>query len=882
MSRWRFGACVVDEAAATLTRNGETIPLSRSPFLMLLHFLRHPQVVQTKAELFDALWPGRVVVESALTVCVKKLRHAIGDDEGNILVTVHRVGYRFAADVACEERSHPVNAWNPEVGRAVPGREHWHLQQHCGVSKQRGLWIAQHDKSLEKRAFKFATPVERVSVLKNELTIQRLLNRALPNSQAFARLLEWRLDEPPYWLEFEALTGTDLRALLQMWRTDPAHAPPRERRLAIIAALAEALASAHSIGVLHRDLSPANVWVAEPDSAHVVLTDFGSGSLDNQDLVRGLGITLAGDAAADSTTPLYTAPEILQGAAPTTRSDVYALGVILLQTLVGDERATLDPGWEDRIGDELLCEDIRLCCHQDSRQRLGDALELASRLRSLPDRHAQRANERNVLAENARLKELERDTRERLTLMRQRRRWLVLVLGIVLLAAILATGFAIEAARERNAAKLAEADAIKHQEISDAVSRYFVHATAGAANPYAVGQKDMTVREMLQASSEKVHETVGDVPEVEMIVRSELSNAFASFADFTRATEQAELGLAIAKRENHPKRWSFETHLADIDRLQWRIGQANRRIAAALAQPDLPPLPEEYLRAMHADLLFDVGRYGDSMSQIDKVLAMVDKREELNSSLRNGMELLRGRALLELGRVGEAEAVFAAILRRGELAKLEWKGDPSRAGRRGMAMLRWRTGDLDQAIEQFGVLVDELKSGFGEGSRLHLGNALLLTEILLDDGRCSDAERELAEIAAFERDLIPRASYWDIKLRLAALRRDRAALSRQLTEAEQRIGASYGGDALPILKIAAHRVRSTATEGRLDQAIAELDRAILSAARLGLEQAPPGDKLRYMRAELVGDASEIARIRQRIVGWYGAKAPELRPVQCRS
>ena len=132
--------------------------------------------------------------------------------------------------------------------------------------------------------------------------------------------------------------------------------------------------------------------------------------------------------------------------------------------------------------------------------------------------------------------------------MRQRRRWLVLVLGIVLLAAILATGFAIEAARERNAAKLAEADAIKHQEISDAVSRYFVHATAGAANPYAVGQKDMTVREMLQASSEKVHETVGDVPEVEMIVRSELSNAFASFADFTRATEQAELGLAIAKR----------------------------------------------------------------------------------------------------------------------------------------------------------------------------------------------------------------------------------------------------------------------------------------------------------------------------------------------
>ncbi len=57
---WRFGTCVVDEAAATLTRNGETIPLSRSLFLMLLHFLQHPQVVQTKAELFDALWPGRV------------------------------------------------------------------------------------------------------------------------------------------------------------------------------------------------------------------------------------------------------------------------------------------------------------------------------------------------------------------------------------------------------------------------------------------------------------------------------------------------------------------------------------------------------------------------------------------------------------------------------------------------------------------------------------------------------------------------------------------------------------------------------------------------------------------------------------------------------
>jgi serine/threonine protein kinase len=55
------------------------------------------------------------------------------------------------------------------------------------------------------------------------------------------------------------------------------------------------------------------------------------------------------------------APELLEGKPATIQADIYSLGVLLYQMVVGDFRRSLAPGWRRGIGDEILIEDIAAC-----------------------------------------------------------------------------------------------------------------------------------------------------------------------------------------------------------------------------------------------------------------------------------------------------------------------------------------------------------------------------------------------------------------------------------------------------------------------------------------------------------------------------------------
>jgi serine/threonine protein kinase len=87
------------------------------------------------------------------------------------------------------------------------------------------------------------------------------------------------------------------------------------------ATIAEALAAAHSAGILHRDIKPGNILIS--DQGEPVLTDFGIAAL----------VSPAG--AVDALTRTHTAPEVLSGQPPTARSDIYALGSTLYTLLAG-------------------------------------------------------------------------------------------------------------------------------------------------------------------------------------------------------------------------------------------------------------------------------------------------------------------------------------------------------------------------------------------------------------------------------------------------------------------------------------------------------------------------------------------------------------------
>ena len=123
------------------------------------------------------------------------------------------------------------------------------------------------------------------------------------------------------YLVMRFVDGRDLRTLV---RGDGPPAPARAAEL--IARVADALDAIHLAGYVHRDVKPANVLIDQ--GGHVYLTDFG---LAKQMLTRG-GATATGRWVG---TLDYVAPEQIRGGAVDARTDVYALGGVLMFLLTG-------------------------------------------------------------------------------------------------------------------------------------------------------------------------------------------------------------------------------------------------------------------------------------------------------------------------------------------------------------------------------------------------------------------------------------------------------------------------------------------------------------------------------------------------------------------
>jgi DNA-binding NarL/FixJ family response regulator/predicted Ser/Thr protein kinase len=121
------------------------------------------------------------------------------------------------------------------------------------------------------------------------------------------------------------IDGTDLKALLARERwLDP------QRAVAIVAQVADALDEAHAHGLVHRDVKPANVLLAERGGRErAFLTDFG---VTKQRTTTDPALTGTGMAIGSVD---YMAPEQAEVAPVDARTDVYALGCVLFHALTG-------------------------------------------------------------------------------------------------------------------------------------------------------------------------------------------------------------------------------------------------------------------------------------------------------------------------------------------------------------------------------------------------------------------------------------------------------------------------------------------------------------------------------------------------------------------
>jgi TolB-like protein len=113
---YAFGSMELDLAKVELRDNGEPRAIEPQVFALIAYLAEHRDRMVSRDELFEKLWEGRIVSDSALASRIKSARRALGDDgrAQAIIKTVHGQGLRFVADVRVQHDR--AAAGQPAVG----------------------------------------------------------------------------------------------------------------------------------------------------------------------------------------------------------------------------------------------------------------------------------------------------------------------------------------------------------------------------------------------------------------------------------------------------------------------------------------------------------------------------------------------------------------------------------------------------------------------------------------------------------------------------------------------------------------------------------------------------------------------------------------------
>ena len=617
---YRFGTAEFDEARYELRVSGLPVEVERRALEVLAYLLRHAGEVVTKEELFREVWSGRVTVEKVLPNAINKLRRALGEANAGCVATVARLGYRLDGMVTRTVGGRqPISNLKLTAGHSVPERPNFQLQEQLGASDGGEVWLAAHRKTREQRVYKFALDDDRIRALKRETTLLRVLQESLAGSDQFVELIDWNYTTPPYFLECRFGGHA-----LSIWAKTHLSSLDTSQRVALFLQIADAVAAAHSVGVLHKDLKPANVLVTgDAADPHVRLTDFGSGHLLEPDNLAQLGITRMGmtvedRAGMDSTsgTPMYIAPEHFAGQAPTVKSDVFALGILLYQLLSGRVGQPMGSGWDAEIGDEFLCEDIRLATHGNPELRLASVAVLGERLRNLDRRRDDADRQRHAVESALRDKKaLER--------ARARKPFVYALIGALSLGIATAIWFQQQALAARDQARI-ELDR------ANAMASFLNEDLIGRANPlvWAKGQ-DTTLKEVLLSARERMPARFAAQPATAAAIHSNMASHLRTIDLMPEAEAEARRAIELAKKPGVnalDTEFDARVSLAIALNRQGRSDDADAEVKTLEALRDKVRVaqPEHQIAAVRSSILMAKGDYAKALPALRTAIEGLD------------------------------------------------------------------------------------------------------------------------------------------------------------------------------------------------------------------------------------------------------------------
>lgn len=677
-------------------------------------------------------------------------------------VSVFEVGvdglapFSTPADTDQVRRAHgdrTILGWRPAIGLEVPHRRWWMVEKKLGDGGMSDVWLARHQKTHEARVFKFCFEIEHLKSLRREITLFRLLKETLGDRDDIARILDWNFDQAPYFIEAEYSAGGNLVEWLDE-RAQDQRVSLRER-LEVVAQIGDALAAAHSVGVLHKDVKPVNVLIRENrrGEAQAILTDFGIGRVvdDFHLLASGITVLSLTELTLEPEPPgggtrLYMAPEVTRGGASSIQADIYALGVLLYQLLVDDFTVSLAPGWERKIDDPLLVELVAWACDGNRERRLADGGRLARRLRTLEDRRVRAQQERQAREDAER-------NRKALEIARQRRKSSLRALAAVSLVAmglgILTAMFFQQKERADRLTEIAvrEKEKVEEAEANVSTAMAFLVQFFGRSDPQKTPVHSMTVAEFLEDASRWVEDDLELKPEVRAIIQQTLGRAFNNLGRYDRATRLLEQALVTQQQLLEPGNPDLIDTRTQLGIIAFERGEYEQA--------------EEIFRSVLEDQEKALGPYhptiGDHLNNLAlplEVLGRYKEVEQLYLRMRNidryhlppdDPHLAAGASNLaafytERGEFENAERLHLEAIEIGEVAL--GTGHPTFANYlEGLGTLYLRAGRLEEALPLARRSLDIRRTALGAGHVDLAASYDLLARIYRDRAEEGDEAR---------------------------------------------------------------------------------------------------------------------------------------------